>query len=433
MTCLSARNVILQLVRGSSTEAERLRLEQHLSGCHRCRAERAQWSLVERVREQPVRSLGTQARARVLRNLVAEAAAPREAVAAPPRSVRAQPWAVAAAAMVGMAAMLAVAAKVVANRRGGEPVLVAAGQLLGGEQAGAARIEGARLWYASRSAVRLAGARRLELVEGEVEVEVTPGGAERFRVYAPRFIVEVVGTRFVVNTGGMRTLHGVVRVLGRDERELAVVRAGQSWSAGAPAVVAVVPVAVEAAARPVAAMQRNEPVVAAQPPKGNGDFSTVMATAPRNAASQRAVAVGGARVEGESRAGHLLLQATSALGRGKIGRARQLVAAALAAGPLPLEHATADLLSADAERLAGATGSNAASRSRALASYRLVAERWSHLPQGEQALFMIAQLQCERGTPADARAALDEYLARYPSGAFQREAEGKLAELRSSP
>ena len=405
MTCTSARSVILGLVRGTSTEADRLRLEQHLAGCTSCRAERAQWALVERVRDQPARTLSTVARARVLRRLVAEAAAPGvPEVMRAPRSVT-RPWAIGFAAAAAAAALVVLGVRVVpslrADARAG--VLVAAGQLLGADgSAGSARIAGAQLWYPARSTVRLSDPRRVDLLDGEVEVEVTPGGPGRFRVYAPRFIVEVLGTRFVVRGDSVRTLHGTVRVLDRDERPLAVVRAGEVWRAAEPVARALEP----APAPRVEAVTPVAPVAVVTTPVATAGHDQSRST-PRTAASW-------------------LDEAQRALAAGRTAEARRAIRNALAAGTLPREHALADLATADAQRIDRQPA-------RALAAYRLVADRWSHLPEGEQALFTLAQLHAERHADGEARAALEEYLGRYPAGRFQEVARSRLAALRSAP
>jgi outer membrane protein assembly factor BamD (BamD/ComL family) len=51
--------------------------------------------------------------------------------------------------------------------------------------------------------------------------------------------------------------------------------------------------------------------------------------------------------------------------------------------------------------------------------------------QSESAAFAIAELESEHGRSAEARAALQGYLARYPRGRFVREAALRLDQLSS--
>src|SRR5206468_2180078 len=125
MRCRQARETILAVVRGRATEAERLRLEEHLAGCEPCRVERGQWARAGGRGREPV------------------------AVEAP---------------------------------------LVTEEKVLREERPGVVALPGARVWYRERTSLRVAPGRgELELYQGEVEVDVTPGGPGRFRVVTPRF------------------------------------------------------------------------------------------------------------------------------------------------------------------------------------------------------------------------------------------------------
>jgi TolA-binding protein len=225
-------------------------------------------------------------------------------------------------------------------------------------------------WSAARRTVSLAA--------GEVTVDLAPGQARNFRVAAPAFVVEVVGTRFTVSPTGVRTEHGTVRVRALDGRELARVGAGEAWwIAPAPAP------AVEPAPQP--------PAVAAAPAAGE-------------------------------RAGALLDRARAAIARGEAARARGLVQKALDRGPSRTQEAEARLLLGDALLVEGRHAD-------AIKSYRAVARDYAGLPVGENALFAAAQLASESGTREEARRALADYLARYPAGRFHAEAEAKLTRL----
>jgi tetratricopeptide (TPR) repeat protein len=63
----------------------------------------------------------------------------------------------------------------------------------------------------------------------------------------------------------------------------------------------------------------------------------------------------------------------------------------------------------------------------AIDGYQVVVRDFPTTPQAESALFAVAQLESEHDQPADARATLQRYLARYPHGRFAREAADRLA------
>ena len=73
-------------------------------------------------------------------------------------------------------------------------------------------------------------ARSVELREGSVTIDVEHRAGQHFQVRTPRFVVEVIGTRFTVDLAGVRTERGTVRVLGTDGAALGYVTAGRSWT-----------------------------------------------------------------------------------------------------------------------------------------------------------------------------------------------------------
>src|SRR5262249_17992269 len=74
------------------------------------------------------------------------------------------------------------------------------------------------------------------LRDGDLSVTVDPTPGQRFRVDTRDFIVEAVGTEFRVARGGVEVNSGVVRILApKTEGLIAELRAGESWSAVAPA------------------------------------------------------------------------------------------------------------------------------------------------------------------------------------------------------
>jgi ferric-dicitrate binding protein FerR (iron transport regulator) len=242
-------------------------------------------------------------------------------------------------------------------------------------------------------------ARTLVLSAGQADLEVTPGLPGRFRVTTPRFVVEVLGTRFVVTTESVRTLRGRVVVLDRQNKQLASLTGGANWTladASAPGA---------------------SPSVPPEPPK----------PAPPRDGDERDVGAASAPPRSRSiPASQLLMRSRSALARGESRQARALAQRALAAGPTDRESATGQLLLADAFLVEKRSGE-------AIEAYRRVVQRWARAPEAEVAQFAVAQLLLERGARAEAEVALRNYLAWYPLGRFVREAREHLSLLRSRP
>ena len=69
-SCGRARDVILLMLRQQATEAQRLFLDEHLAACAACREERASIGLLERLRDAPPSGLSSDARSRVLGQLL---------------------------------------------------------------------------------------------------------------------------------------------------------------------------------------------------------------------------------------------------------------------------------------------------------------------------------------------------------------------------
>lgn len=466
MTCGEARRIILAVVRRQATDAERLRLDEHLAGCAACLQERGQAALLERLRDQPAPRVSASTRARILELAAGGAQADGETADS---KVRGPLWRLLPA--LAMAAALALFLGGRALRRsapeGDSPLASPAtapaspppaspaplpadtpGRARGGprliaaERAGEVPLDGALVRYPAASVLRVhEGGRRVDLVDlvdGEVDVEVTPGGRERFRVVTPRFVVEVVGTRFFVRRDGVQTVHGVVRVLDLEGRELAVVRGGESWKlpsrrrdpdaerppgaaslAAPPAAPAAPPSAsAHAAAPPVPAGPVSEPSA----PRVSGD--DVPGPQPGGLASRSGPqpTTGATTPTAPPSAAALLQEARTALSRGDAAFARERLAAALASRPDRRQRAVADLLAANALLVEGRPD-------RAVEAWRDVAARHADQPEAETALFAAAQLLSERGPPAAARAALEDYLRRHPEGHFAGEVREKLGRL----
>jgi Putative zinc-finger/FecR protein len=410
-SCRKARAAILAVVRQQVTEAERLLLDEHLAMCASCRSEKARWRLMERLRDEEPAHLGTDARQRVLQSISTRGIA--ESDAREPRCFRyLTPFALAGVAVT--AALLVFAVRVsrnppdqaVADRHAESsqaPVVEA--QTIRAQAPGSLTMPGARIAYIAGSTLRiLAGGRRVEIYAGEVDVEVAPGGPGRFRVVAPRFIVEVVGTHFVVRPSGVKTLHGTVRVLDASGRELAVLHASEAWQVGDPNQL------------PLALVDNGivtgPPESAVAPPPA-GDAP---ATIPRKPLA------GPTRPLAKSGFDLLIAEARSHLAAGDPEVARERIASALGTHPPGRQRATAGLLIAASflvERR----------YDEALTAYRRTAELFGKYPESETAAFAIAQLLCERAAGDDARAALAAYIERYPEGRFVQDARRKLASL----
>ncbi|HEX2660627.1 MAG TPA: tetratricopeptide repeat protein, partial [Polyangia bacterium] len=359
--------------------------------CAACAEEAAHWKLVGLVKRYDGPRLNALAHRRILDRLVTAASSPAPGIgpatlaherAVPrPRSRRALIVAVPALAAAAAALVLLVGTR-------HRPRVVAEGETLDAIEAGTVTFGGARIAY--RPGTRMTfhpAARALTLSRGEVDLDVTPGLPGRFHVNTSRFIVEVLGTRFAVTPDDVRTRHGTVRVLGLAGQPLAVVPAGEGWTFHEP----VLP-----------------PVVAAPP--------ETVAT-PASPRPPEAAAVRGERLSNSD----LLARGRAALARGDAKQARALGTRVLAASPTDGQAAAAELLLAQALLVARHPDD-------AIRAFRRVARTRPAAPEGELATFTIGQLLFERGAGAEADAAFDEYLTRYPSGRFVREARERLVE-----
>ena len=422
ISCRHARRVIVDCVREQSDEAERLLLEEHLRSCLGCREERGRFALLEQLRDGTPPSLGPEARARVLDRLTAPPipATPFVRLLHPARPF----WvgfAVAATAgllIVGGSRYLRTDGQPLPDRAalGPTPKLApatstAAGEetLIRAEAAGTSSLPGVHVVYARGTTLRLRPSRReIDLLQGEVDVDVTPGGPGELRVVAPRFVVVVLGTHFVVRPDFVHTLHGRVRVESLSGQVLAVLGAGESWTlapppAGQGEVAAPRPGVAATDAPPAMTPKRAAVRTALRPPS--------LEPAPEPAPSAP-----------PSSSAQLLAEARSFLVSDDTARARERIAAALAAKPTLRERARAELMTADAflvER----------QRTQALAAYRRTGELFASLPEGESAAFMTTQLLSEQGARVEARAAFESYLSRHPNGRFANEARDRLAAL----
>lgn len=423
ISCRQARRIIIDCVRRQSGEADRLLLEDHLSSCRGCREERGRWALLERLRNATPAPLTVEARARVLGHLVS---GPVAAHALARRSWPVRPFLLggAVAAIAALAVMGGKPWSKAADPSARDPssretsaTPAPAETLLNAERAGETSLPGVRIAYAAGTVLRVRSPEReVHLLGGEIDVDVTPHGQGEFRVFTSRFVVEVLGTRFVVGPDSVRTLRGRVRVLAPTGETLAVLGAGESWmlapenhrADSQASLPAAVPAEAPSSAPAPHLGPKHAPARAAVRPA-----SLQMATDASDAASARTSTRTSARLLGEAR---------EFLVTGDTTRARERIAAALAAKPSFRERARAALLTADAflvER----------ERGQALAAYQRTATLFASTPEGESAAFMSAELLSEQRLRPEARAAFESYLARHPNGRFAREARDKLSTL----
>lgn len=392
LSCLRFGALLVSALAGQASDAERLELESHLSGCGRCRRDHGSLEVLRRLQGWEPARLSEAARERVRRNALARAAssAPRHA----PRR-----WALGAVAGVLTAA---VAGWLVATTVRPPRSRILDGDVQASRRHGRALDDGAYLTTQTGGRVVLDGpvvdlaaatvavwheaARTVELAEGRVTVDVDPGAHKRFRVATARFVVQVVGTRFTVDLGGVHTERGRVEVVGLDGAKLATVSAGESWTVPPPVVATT---SAPAAATPVAPP--------AMPPPDESR----------------------SRPDGPDR----LILARQALSRGESDKARRLVQPLLD-GPRRTA-AEANVLFAESFLVERRYGD-------ALERYRAVTRRYAGTPQAESALYACGQLEIEQGLRDGALATLKRYLDLYPRGRFAREARERISRLAES-
>jgi hypothetical protein len=216
----------------------------------------------------------------------------------------------------------------------------------------------------------------VKLDSGAIELDVDPALQRGFRVITDAFVVEVLGTRFMVDAAHVEVSRGTVRVLAPDGRVLvARLQMGQTWSPlqAAPAV--------------------SEP--AAQPER------RTHAAQPADVAEQ-------------------LARARRDLANGQVARAEKEASSILAGGRERRQEAEARTLLAECAQARGQID-------QAFAAYAVVAERFGDLPAGETAMFAAGRTLADAGRRVSATHWLHRYLNSYPSGRFTVEAKERLA------
>ena len=213
----------------------------------------------------------------------------------------------------------------------------------------------------------------VKLDSGAIELDVDPALQRGFRVVTDAFVVEVLGTRFLVDASHVEVSRGAVRVLAPDGRVLvARLQMGETWSPLEAA-----PATPEAAPEPRAG--RPQPAdVAEQLARARRDLANRQVARAEKEASSILAGARDRRQEAEART----LLAECAQARGKIDQA--------------------------------------------VAAYATVAERFGDLPAGETALFAAGRTLADAGRRVSAAHWLHRYLDRYPSGRFTVEAKERL-------
>jgi hypothetical protein len=223
--------------------------------------------------------------------------------------------------------------------------------------------------------------RSVKLGSGAIELEVDPTLQRRFRVITDAFVVEVLGTRFLVDASHVEVWRGAVRVLAPDGRVLvARLQTGETWS---------LPKAAPAMVEPAPAPERpahGPPIV---------DVAEQLAHARRD------------------------------LANGQVTRAEKEAASIVAGARDRRQQAEARTLLAECAQSQGQID-------RAVAAYAAVAERFSDLPAGETALFAAGRTMADAGRRGPAAQWLHRYLDRYPGGRFTVEAKERLAGFEGS-
>jgi hypothetical protein len=228
-----------------------------------------------------------------------------------------------------------------------------------------------RVVVAAASEIRWSpGPRTLALERGEVEVDVRGAGVSR--IVTERFDVQLADATVTVDATRVRVRRGAAQIVDRAGARIRV-PAGRTWRPSRPA---------------ARATERTERI----------DLP----------ASPSAV--------------DLVALARAQFAARELATAEQTAARALAAGPSRGEQAEARILLADIAQASGALDV-------AVARYTAVATAFAEAPAAESALYAVARIELRRGRPAAARAHLERYLERYPTGRYADDVRRDLASL----
>ncbi|MEY4576506.1 MAG: FecR protein [Pseudomonadota bacterium] len=395
------------------SEAEGLRLEEHLATCEACRRTANLLSGLRTLHMTSDAELSEFVRKRAINAALSET---RPAHALPARHVRkrATVWAWGAIAACAVAAVWLV----LRPRQPGAAVVmisedrVTAGsvEVAGREHPPGAAIEAHQTLYAAHAArvalghasielsagTRIAwepAQRRVRILDGSVDVDVDASKQRSFSVFTEHFAVHVLGTRFRVDLGSVSVVRGRVQVREHEHQEVVLLEAqGRThW---------------ELASAPTPAPQpapKAGPVVVDLP----------QPSAATRISSQRSIAT-------------LLARARTELAERHVQAARRTLQGASQLPSTRAERAEAKSLAAECHLIMGEFA-------QARAAFVRVADQFAPLPAAETALFEAARIEAEHGQPARARALLQRYLTRYPSGSFVIEARRRQKNMASAP
>lgn len=397
---------LLQRRAAGLTQAEGLRLEEHLAHCAACREAASLLSGMRKLHASADAPLSDHARQRVIERALASQSPQSQRA---PRRTRVL-W-----PALAVAAVCALASVAVLRRHPLQPAgdRVLAGELVSANGAPVADAlpndralateHGASIALAHavatlRPATRVrwnAAERTLRLEAGSVSVSVDPAPHRSFRVNTELFDVRVLGTVFEVAPDHVSVQRGRVRVEPHDGAAPIVLEAGgrNSFQLQPPRQDAP---ANEAVAAPPA-REPTPPATASAAPKP----STAKAGRP------------------ELDLAALIDRARSELAERHVDSARATLREAITQKPKAPQLAEALSLRAECDLVAGDYAG-------ARKAYLDVAQRFSQLPAAESALFAAARIAAEHGDPSTARALFERYLARYPHGSFARDVERRL-------
>jgi ferric-dicitrate binding protein FerR (iron transport regulator) len=391
--CRDAEQLMLLRSSGQLSEADGLRLEQHVSGCVSCRDDVVLGQVVRDTLRRSGRELSDTARVRTISRAF-------EAASEPPRhTVRAAPIKLAAwgAGFAVAAAALFAVVRLQGNdaaQQAAQGSTLAATKTHAVDQAAKATVSEdwfetktpedrtfahARVHLAAGSRARFHAANAsLELERGRLELDVDPTPARRFQVLTQNFRVEVLGTQFSVEPSSVEVFRGRVAVYGRDGSPLvSELKAGHSYQYAPTKHVA---------SRAVSAAPHRQVAVQSLQPKSSEVLSSAA----------------------------WLERARAALSTQDTASARELVAHAEQANPRTVDRAEAGTLRAQAAMLDGDLNG-------AINLYVGVANKYGDLPAGENAAYAAAQL-ARRSRSSQEKALFERYLQRYPQGRFAKEA-----------
>jgi ferric-dicitrate binding protein FerR (iron transport regulator) len=415
MSCKQVVRLSTASAGGHATEAERLELEAHLATCVRCSEEHALALATTRaLRAAEPGALSAAARERVRRAALSSQRAHAPALL----TVRRFGWPLAGGAVLAMAAAVAIwigtrapadfsivqgDVAVTAGPAAAPQDPAGRGVTVRSARGGEVRLADASTALAPATEIVWRHERRVvDLREGALTVDIPHRPGQHFEVRTPRFIVEVVGTRFTVDMKGVMTERGTVRLLSPDGKLIGYLEGGHAW------------------AMPDTAAATG-PAPAPTPPPEEGPAPPHDPAAP---AAHSSAAPAASATSTEDSAAIRLGRARRALARGNAGEARRAVE--------PLFRLGRDVAS-EARALYAESFLIERRYADAIDGYQVVVRDFPSTPQAESALFAVAQLESEHGRPADARATLQRYLARYPHGRFAKEAADRLATMSPQP